>query len=226
MAGQKPLVRQGGRNRQGSISMDAVEGLPEALESAAEFHDSHFVAAQGQAVFTVSHKGQPLVYVNGVLLGRNLFDATDLEKITLTEACSAGDVVRIIRMAGSMASGSDYFAGAGLDLTGSTFAVRFGAEAGTAAQGNDSRIVNAVPNSRKVNGKPLSGDISLTAGDVGAAAANHTHAAGSIDGLAAVAASGSYNDLSDKPAIPTVPKITVSTLAPSGGNNGDVWYKV
>lgn len=210
MAGQKPLVRQGGRNRQGSISMDAVEGLSEALGSAAEFHDSHFVATQDQAVFTVAHTGQPLVYVNGVLLGRNLFDATDLEKITLTEACTAGDVVRVIRMAGSISSGSDYFAGAGLDLTGSTFAVKFGTEAGTAARGNDSRIVNAVPSSRIVNGKPLSGDISLTAADVGAAASSHTHAAAQVSGLGTAATKN----------------ITVSTDSPSGGSDGDVWFKV
>ncbi len=35
--------------------------------------------------------------------------------------------------------------------------------------------VGAVPTSRKVNGKPLSADISLSASDVGAAAAGHTH---------------------------------------------------
>lgn len=36
-------------------------------------------------------------------------------------------------------------------------------------------ISNAVPNTRKVNGKALSADISLTHSDVGAAAASHTH---------------------------------------------------
>lgn len=36
-------------------------------------------------------------------------------------------------------------------------------------------ISNAVPNTRKVNGKALSADISLTYSDVGAAAASHTH---------------------------------------------------
>lgn len=37
--------------------------------------------------------------------------------------------------------------------------------------------VGAVPTTRKVNGKALSADISLTAADVGASASNHTHAA-------------------------------------------------
>lgn len=180
-----PIVRVSGKNRRGRIDIEAVTGLPEALESAAEFHDSHFVATQDQTVFTVAHTGQPLVYVNGVLLGRNLFDATDLEKITLTEACSAGDVVRVIRMAGSISSGSDYFAGAGLDLTGSTFTVKYGAAAGTAAQGNDSRIEN--------------GETAYGWGD-------HSEEG--------------YLKSSD------VPTITVSTGNPTGGKNGDIWFKV
>lgn len=43
------------------------------------------------------------------------------------------------------------------------------------------------------------------------AAANHSHAASTITGLAEVATSGSYNDLSNKPTIPT-------TLPANGGN--------
>ncbi|HGY8221856.1 TPA: phage tail protein, partial [Escherichia coli] len=43
-----------------------------------------------------------------------------------------------------------------------------GTTAGTVAAGDDSRIVHAVQDSRKINSKPLSGDISLTYGDVGA----------------------------------------------------------
>jgi len=212
MSGQKPLIRQGGRTRQGTISMDAVTGLPEALESAAEFHDSRFVATEGQSVFTTAHTGRPLVYVNGVLLGRNLFDATDLTKITLTDICYAGDVVRVVSMAGSMSGveGGDYYAGAGLDLTGTTFSVKYGDAAGTAAQGNDSRIVNAVPNTRTVNGKQLSGNITLTAADVGAAASSHTHTSGQVSGLGTAATKN----------------ITISTGNPTGGNNGDIWYKV
>lgn len=40
--------------------------------------------------------------------------------------------------------------------------------------------VGAVPAGRKVNGKPLSSDITLTAADVGAAAAGHTHTLASL----------------------------------------------
>lgn len=66
---------------------------------------------------------------------------------------------------------------AGTGLTGGgdlsanrTLAVSFGTAAGTAAQGSDSRIVNAVPNTRTVNTKALSANITLAAADVGAAA--------------------------------------------------------
>lgn len=40
--------------------------------------------------------------------------------------------------------------------------------------------IGAVPSTRTVNGKPLSGDITLTAADVGAAAVSHNHSAGDI----------------------------------------------
>lgn len=43
-----------------------------------------------------------------------------------------------------------------------------GTGANTVAAGNDSRIVNAVPNTRKINGHALNTDANLTAGDVGA----------------------------------------------------------
>lgn len=51
---------------------------------------------------------------------------------------------------------------------GGSAALDVGTVAGTVAAGNDSRIVNAVPNTRKINGHALNADASLTAGDVGA----------------------------------------------------------
>lgn len=75
--------------------------------------------------------------------------------------------------------------------------------------------IGAVPTSRKVNGKDLSTDINLKASDVGALPDTTvipkeythptTHPASMITGLATVATSGKYSDLSDKPTIPTVP---------------------
>lgn len=41
----------------------------------------------------------------------------------------------------------------------------------------------------------------------------HTHEASEVNGLHSVAASGSYNDLEDKPAIPTVPTISTNIEA-------------
>lgn len=53
----------------------------------------------------------------------------------------------------------------------------------------------------EVNGKdPNSlGQVTLVPADLGAASAVHTHAAADVTGLHAVATSGSYNDLADKP---------------------------
>lgn len=44
--------------------------------------------------------------------------------------------------------------------------------------------------------------INITPSSIGAAASSHTHTAAQVSGLATVATSGSYNDLSNKPSIP------------------------
>ena len=62
-----------------------------------------------------------------------------------------------------------------------------------------------VPTTRKINGYSLSSDVSLTAID--------------ISGLAIVATSGSYNDLSNKPTIPTVNDGTI-TIKMNGTTKG------
>ena len=48
----------------------------------------------------------------------------------------------------------------------------------------------------------------------GKASGSHKHSSSDISGLANVATSGSYNDLSNKPTIPTIP----SSLPANGGN--------
>lgn len=45
---------------------------------------------------------------------------------------------------------------------------------------------------------------------------SHTHTASQVSGLATVATSGSYNDLTNKPSIPTIPSLSLST---SGSGN-------
>ncbi|NMU26641.1 hypothetical protein HKB21_13535, partial [Vibrio parahaemolyticus] len=52
----------------------------------------------------------------------------------------------------------------------------FGNAAGTVMEGNDSRVVNAVPKTRTINGHALSQNIELTAEDVGALGAGETAA--------------------------------------------------
>lgn len=50
----------------------------------------------------------------------------------------------------------------------------------------------------------------------------HTHSAGEVSGLAKVATTNSYNDLNNKPTIPTIP----SSLPANGGNADTVdgWH--
>lgn len=73
-----------------------------------------------------------------------------------------------------------------------------GAAGGVASLGSDGKVpsgqlpeMDYVPTSRKVNGKALSADITLAAGDVGAAAASHNHSASDINsGTLSVARGG------------------------------------
>lgn len=78
-------------------------------------------------------------------------------------------------------------------------------------------VDSRVPNTRKVNGKALNADITLSASDVGASASGHGHAASEINGLATVATSGSYNDLSNKPTIPAA--VTVDSALSTTSTN-------
>jgi len=56
-----------------------------------------------------------------------------------------------------------------------------------------------------------------TLAELGAAAASHTHTAGQVTGLATVATTGSYNDLTNKPTIPTAYTLPVATTTVLGG---------
>ncbi len=54
---------------------------------------------------------------------------------------------------------------------GSAASLNIGTTAGTVAAGDDSRITSAVPATRTVAGHPLSSDVTITPGDIGAATA-------------------------------------------------------
>ena len=102
-----------------------------------------------------------------------------------------------LSLSGGALNGVSYSAGTGLSLTGEQFALTFGSTAGTAAQGNDPRIVGAAQAANNL-------------ADVANTATARTNL-----GLAAVASSGSYADLSNKPSIPAPyvePAATATTL--------------
>ena len=61
------------------------------------------------------------------------------------------------------------------------------------------------------------GAISATYLSVGAAAASHTHTASQVTGLATVATSGSYNDLTNKPSIPSLSGYATQSWVTSQG---------
>lgn len=65
---------------------------------------------------------------------------------------------------GYVKTDTKYYSGEGITLTGNRFDIKYGTTLGTAAQGNDSRIVNAVPNTRTISaGTGLDGGGSLAA---------------------------------------------------------------
>lgn len=59
----------------------------------------------------------------------------------------------------------------------------------------------------ELNGKGYATTSALNSGLSGKANSNHTHSADQVSGLASVAKSGSYNDLTNKPTIPSIPSI-------------------
>ena len=76
--------------------------------------------------------------------------------------------------------------------------------------------VGAVPTTRTVNGKALSANITLTAADVGARSNTWLPSAADL-GLHTVATSGSYNDLTNKPTIPSAYSLPTASSSTLGG---------
>lgn len=80
--------------------------------------------------------------------------------------------------------------------------------------------IDAVPTSRKVNGKALSTDISLTAEDVGAAASGHSHSFENLSGRVFHAGTSAPSNKG---------LLWIDTTASTGGlkyHNGSAWVHV
>ncbi len=81
---------------------------------------------------------------------------------------------------GKKASDFTYTNGTGLNLSNNQFAVKYGSTAGTACQGNDSRLSDSRPASDVYPWAKAASKPTYTASDVGAAAASHSQAASTI----------------------------------------------
>lgn len=80
--------------------------------------------------------------------------------------------------------------------------------------------IDAVPTSRKINGKALSTDISLTAEDVGAAASGHSHSFENLSGRVFHAGTSAPSNKG---------LLWIDTTASTGGlkyHNGSAWVHV
>lgn len=85
-------------------------------------------------------------------------------------------------------------------------------------------ITNAVPNTRKINNKPLSSDITLTHSDVGAAAASHTHTKSQITDFPTSMPASDVYSWAKQQNKPTYTASEVGALAATGkAADSDKW---
>jgi hypothetical protein len=119
--------------------------------------------------------------------------------------------------------------GTGLAVTSGTVSVSYGTSSSTACVGNDARLSDArTPTSHTHGNITNSGAIGSSSGQIvvtttsGVLTTAATISASAVTGLAAVATSGAYADLSGRP---TIPNITSGTAAPSGGTSGDIYLR-
>ena len=127
---------------------------------------------------------------------------------------------RVIAIAGAV-SGSATFDGS-TNISISTTLANIDASKITSGTLNADRLPTA--SSTVLGGVKIGSGISISSGvisatytSVGAAAASHTHTASQVTGLATVATSGSYNDLTNKPSIPSLSGYATQSWVTSQG---------
>lgn len=109
--------------------------------------------------------------VNGKALSSDVtLNAADVGAATTAQGAKADSAVQPGSLA-TVATTGAYGDLSGTPTLGGAAALNVGTTAGTVAAGDDSRIVDAVPSTRTVAGKPLSADVTLTPADIGAATA-------------------------------------------------------
>ena len=103
-AGQEIVVRMmkgdGEQGLPGATGSQGVQGATGPVSTIDEF-----TAIQDQTVFTVSSgytSGSVLVYKNGSQLNSSQYYAVNGSTVTLTQACTAGDIIRVLSSIGSL----------------------------------------------------------------------------------------------------------------------------
>jgi hypothetical protein len=102
--GQEIVVRMmKGDGEQGPLGATGVQGVQGATGPMSTIEE--FTATQGQTVFTIANSyatGSVIVFKNGLQLNSSQYSAINGSTVTLTQACTAGDIVRVLSSLGSL----------------------------------------------------------------------------------------------------------------------------
>lgn len=146
---------------------------------------------------------------SGKGLSTNDYTTADKQKLDGIAAGAQVNVIETVKVNGTVLTPS----GKAVDITVPTGSAANkdvpttgDASATQVVMGNDSRLSNARTPTAHKSSHATGGSDAIAPSDIGAAASSHTHVASDItSGLATVATTGSYADLTNKPTIPTVP---------------------
>lgn len=162
----------------GSAS-DAIESFNEIMAFLSGVEDTETLEGIIAAINTsIASKADKTTAITNITRSGTTFTATRADGTTFTFS--------------QQDNNTTYTNGTGLDLSGTTFSVKYGTTAGTACQGDDSRLSNARPASDVYSWAKASSKPSYTWSEIG-----------SKPSFATVATSGKYSDLSGTPTIPT-----------------------